>query len=436
MKRMNKRQAALDVRVIDSTDAKAIERLIAGSSQRDLRIARRSARIVSDVRQRGDAALLEYARQLDRLEQPVEVSATEMRSAAGRVAPALRAAIQQAVRNIERVAEKQVPRGWRVRTGRGVLVEQRVTPLDRVGCYVPGGRYPLPSSLLMTAVAARTAGVAEIIAVCPRPDDTVMFAALEAGVDRLLRIGGAHAIAALAYGTATVPAVDKIVGPGNAYVAAAKALVSNDCAIDFFAGPSEIVIVSDNGRADWIAADLLAQAEHDPHARVLLITSRRQLATEVQAECIAQMPAEGPARQSIAVNGGIVVTRSLNEAIELCQRIAPEHVVCDNDAVARRLTRAGTVFVGPWSAQALGDYTTGSNHVLPTGGAARARGGLSAADFVRVATVQRITAAGMKEIGPAAAVLARAEGLTAHARSIEIRMRGRGARRLVVRTKR
>ena len=435
MKRMNMRQPASDVRVIDATDTKAIERLIAGSSQRDARIARRAARIVSDVRQRGDAAVLEYARQLDRLDQPVEVSATEMRRAARRVAPELRTAIARAVRNIERVATRQIPPGWRVRTAPGVLVEQRVTPLDRVGCYVPGGRYPLPSSLLMTAVPARTAGVGEIIAVCPRPDDTVMFAALEAGVDRLLRIGGAHAIAALAYGTATIRAVDKIVGPGNAYVAAAKALVSNDCAIDFFAGPSEIVIVSANGRADWIAADLLAQAEHDPHARALLITSRRQLAAEVQAECIAQMPAEGPARQAIAVNGGIIVTRSLNEAIQLCQRIAPEHVVCDNDAVARRLTRAGTVFVGPWSAQALGDYTTGSNHVLPTGGAARGRGGLSAADFVRVATVQRITAAGIKEIGPAAAVLARAEGLNAHARSIEIRMRGRGARRVAVRTR-
>ncbi len=420
-----KRPPVFDVRVIDSADTKSVERLIGGSSHGDVAITRRASRIVSDVRQRGDAALLEYARQLDHLDQPIEISAIEMGRAARRVAPAVRAAIARAVRNIELVAMRQVPKGWRVRTGRGVLVEQRVTPLDRVGCYVPGGRYPLPSSLLMTAVPARTAGVNEIIAVCPRPDDTVMFAALEAGVDRLFRIGGAHAIAALAYGTATVPRVDKVCGPGNAYVAAAKALVAKDCAIDFFAGPSEIVIVSEGGRPEWIAADLLAQAEHDPHARALLITSSRQLATNVRAECLAQMPAEGPAAEAIDRNGGIIVTRTPGEAIELCQRIAPEHVVCDSDAVARRLTRAGTVFVGPWSAQALGDYTTGSNHVLPTGGAARARGGLSAADFVRVATVQRITAAGMKEIGPAAAVLARAEGLTAHARSIEIRTNGR-----------
>jgi histidinol dehydrogenase len=422
---MMKQPSVFDVRIVDSTDTLSVERLIAGSSQGDAGVIRRASRIVSDVRQRGDTALLEYARQLDHLDQPIEISHIEMRRAARRVAPAVRAAIARAVRHIELVAMRQVPKGWRVRTGRGVLVEQRVTPLDRVGCYVPGGRYPLPSSLLMTAVPARTAGVGEVIAVCPRPDDTVMFAALEAGVDRLLRIGGAQAIAALAYGTATVPRVDKIVGPGNAYVAAAKALVAKDCAIDFFAGPSEIVIVSERGQPEWIAADLLAQAEHDPHARALLITSRRQLAADVRAECLAQMPADGPAAEAIDRNGGIIVTRTLSEAIELCQRIAPEHVVCDNDAVARRLTRAGTVFVGPWSAQALGDYTTGSNHVLPTGGAARARGGLSAADFVRVATLQRITAAGLKAIGPAAVVLARAEGLTAHARSIEIRTNGR-----------
>ena len=425
MRAVKPERRAANVRVIESSDTQGIERLITGSARRDPQITRRAAGIVADVRNRGDAALIAYAQQLDRLEEPIEVTGAEMRRAAERVSREVKAAIALAVRNIKAVARRQVPRGWRVRTSRGVVVEQRVMPLDRVGCYVPAGRYPLPSSLLMTAVPARAAGVAEIVAVCPRPDDTVMFAALEAGVDRLFRIGGAHAIAALAYGTRVVPRVDKIVGPGNAYVAAAKALVANDCAIDFLAGPSEIVIVSSSGRPEWIAADLLAQAEHDPNARALLITSSRRLANAVRAECITQMPAGGPAAEAIAGNGGIIVTRSLDEAIGLCQRIAPEHVVCDTDAVARRLTRAGTVFVGPWSAQALGDYTTGSNHVLPTGGAARARGGLSAADFVRVATVQRITAVGITGIGPAAAVLARAEGLTAHARSIEVRTTGR-----------
>jgi histidinol dehydrogenase len=316
----------------------------------------------------------------------------------------------------------------------GVRITQRVTPLDRVGCYVPGGRYPLPSSLLMTAIPAVVAGVGEVIAVCPKPDPTVMFAALEAGATRLLRIGGAQAIAALAFGTETVPRVDKIVGPGNAYVAAAKALVSAECAIDFFAGPSEILIVSARGRARWIAADLIAQAEHDPDARALLVTPSRRLAAAVAREITRQMPADGPAPTALRRNGAILLTRSIDEAIDLSQRMAPEHVVCDDAAVARRLTRAGTVFVGDFSAQALGDYATGSNHVLPTSGAARARGGLSAADFVRVATVQAVTPAGARRIAPAAIALAEAEGLRAHAASMSLRLdvdgrAGTGARR-------
>ncbi|MEO5896772.1 MAG: histidinol dehydrogenase [Vicinamibacterales bacterium] len=421
MKASTSRRATIQVRIVESTDAIAVERLVAASAQRDPRIASRVARIVADVRSRGDAAVLDYARRLDTLEEPIEVTLVEMRRQARAVPADVRKAIAVAVRNIRVVAKKQVPKGWRVATAPGVSIECRVTALDRVGCYVPGGRYPLPSSLLMTAVPARAAGVPEVVAVCPRPDATVMFAALEAGVDRLLRIGGAHAIAALAYGTATIPRVDKIVGPGNAYVAAAKALVANDCAIDFFAGPSEIVVLSSRGRAAWIAADLIAQAEHDVHARAILITPSRELASVVQAECIRQMPSGGAAAEAFTRNGGIIVTRTLDQAVELCQRLAPEHVVCDSDAVAKRLTRAGTIFVGAWSAQALGDYVTGSNHVLPTGGAASARGGLSAADFVRVATVQRVTSSGLAHIGKAGAALARAEGLTAHARSIDIR---------------
>ena len=352
----------------------------------------------------------------------MEVSVAEMGRAAAGVPADVRRAIVLAARNIRKVANRQVPQTWQVATSAGVTIEQRVIPLDRVGCYVPGGRYPLPSSLLMTAVTARAAGVNDVVAVCPRPDPTVMLAALEAGVSRLFRLGGAHAIAALAYGTNTVPRVDKIVGPGNAYVAAAKALVARDCAIDFLAGPSEIIIVSASGRADWIAADLIAQAEHDPDARAILLTPSRRLAAAVAKECARQLPRDGPAAAALKKRGGIVVTRSIAEAIGISERIAPEHVVCDDDSVARRLTRAGTVFVGAESAQALGDYMTGSNHVLPTGGAARARGGLSAADFVRVTSVQRVSARGLKTIGPPAAVLARAEGLIAHARSIEMRL--------------
>jgi histidinol dehydrogenase len=267
------------------------------------------------------------------------------------------------------------------------------------------------------------AGVPEIIAVCPRVDAVIMAAALAAGVTRLLRIGGAHAVAALAYGTETVPRVDKIVGPGNAYVAAAKAQVAADCAIDFFAGPSEIAIVSTAGNPAWVAADLIAQAEHDPNARAILFTPSRRLAKAVSLAVEHSLPAEGPAARAIDANGGIVLTKSIDEAVALCQRMAPEHVVCDTAGMARRLTRAGTVFVGQYSAQAAGDYATGSNHVLPTSGAAAGRGGLTAADFVRVSTVQQITKAGLGRIGPAVIALAEAEGLMAHAKSISVRIR-------------
>jgi histidinol dehydrogenase len=412
------------MRIIDSKDTAALAGLLDRGPRRDRGIGRRVARIVSEVRRRGDEALIEYARRFDHLESPIEIPRAEIVKAARRVPPAVQSAISLAARNIRAVAARQVPKAWRMSTAPGVTIEQRITPLERVGCYVPGGRYPLPSSLLMTAIPARVAGVPEVIAVCPKPDPTVLFAALEAGADRVFRIGGAHAVAALAYGTATVPRVDKIVGPGNAYVAAAKALVSTDCSIDFFAGPSEIVMVSSRGTPAWIAADLLAQAEHDPDARAILLTPSRRLARAVAAEVERQLPRDGPAALALERNGGIVVTRTLREAIALCQRIAPEHVVCDDMATAARLTIAGTVFVGDTTAQALGDYTTGSNHVLPTSGAARGRAGLSAADFVRVGTVQQVSPRGLRSIGAAAITLAQAEGLTAHAASIAARMDG------------
>lgn len=418
------------MRIIDGTDTDAVEALLDRPPRRDAAIERRVTRIVADVRRRGDTALLEYARRLDGLESPLEISHSEMSKAARSVPAQVREAITLAARQIRAVAAKQVPKPWRMSPAPGVSIEQRVTPLERIGCYVPGGRYPLPSSLLMTAIPARVAGVREVVAVCPKPDATVLFAALTAGVTRMFRIGGAQAVAALAYGTDTVPRVDKIVGPGNAYVAAAKALVSGDCSIDFFAGPSEIVIVSVHGTPAWIAADLLAQAEHDPDARAILLTPTRRLARAVAIEVERLMPPDGPARLSVERNGGIIVTRTLGQAIALCQRIAPEHVVCDDEETAARLTVAGTVFVGDTTAQALGDYTTGSNHVLPTSGAARGRGGLSAADFVRIATVQRVSARGVRAIGHAAIALATAEGLTAHAASIAVRMapQRRGAR--------
>jgi histidinol dehydrogenase len=275
----------------------------------------------------------------------------------------------------------------------------------------------------MTAVPAKAAGVREVIVACPRPAPVVMAAARLAGVDRLYRMGGAHAIAALAYGTASVPRVDKIVGPGNRFVAAAKSLVASDCAIDFYAGPTEIVIVSDRGNAEWIAADLIAQAEHDPQARAILLTSSARLATRVARFVKERMPASGPARESLARHGGIIVTRSREESADLANRAAAEHLVCDDEKMAAAVRCAGAVFIGAYTAQVAGDYAIGSNHVLPTNGAARFRGGLHAADFVRVSTVQRVTAAGLRTLAPVVITLARQEGLEGHAQSIEVRLK-------------
>ena len=411
------------LRIVNSSNRRAVEALLSPERVRDAATEKRVARIVADVRRNGDRALLKYARQLDHLDGAIEISLDEMRRASRQVPAPVRAAIRAAARNIRAVARRQVPRGWRTRVAPGVVVEQRVVPLDRVGCYVPAGRYPLPSSLLMTAIPADAAGVAEIVAVCPRPVPVVMAAALEAGVSRLFRLGGAHAIAALAYGTESVPRVDKIVGPGNRYVAAAKAQIAADCGIDFYAGPTEIVIVAARGPAAWIAADLIAQAEHDPDARSVLITPSRTLAERVAAQVRERMPAEGPARESLRAHGGVIVTKSMNEAIDLANMAAPEHLVVDDDRAASRVKCAGSLFVGPWSAQVAGDYAIGSNHVLPTAGAARVRGGLSAADFVRQLTVQRVTASGLRRIGPAVVDLATAEGLTAHADSVAIRIK-------------
>lgn len=411
------------LKIVESRNRRAVWALLAPGRTRDTATERRVAMIVASVRRDGDQALLRYARRFDPLEGPIEVTRAEMHTAAAQVPRAVRAAIRTAARNIRSVARRQVPRGWRTRVAAGVTVEQRIVPLDRVGCYVPGGRYPLPSSLLMTAVPAAAAGVREVIVVCPRPEPVVMAAAIEAGVTRMFRVGGAHAVAALAYGTRTIPRVDKIVGPGNRYVSAAKALVASDCGIDFYAGPTEIVIVAARGPAAWIAADLIAQAEHDPDARAILITPSRALAARVARDVAAQLPRGGPARAALRAHGGIIVTSSTGEAIELANAAAPEHLVVDDDRLAAMVRSAGSVFVGPWSAQVAGDYAIGSNHVLPTAGAARARGGLSAADFVRQITVQRVTRAGLRRIGDTVMTLAAAEGLHAHAASIGIRMK-------------
>lgn len=413
------------IKIISSRNTKAVDRLLSASTTDDRATARVVSAIVSGVRRRGDEALLQYARQFDGLQDPIEVSREEIEEGAARVPSRVKAAIAAAARNIQKVAKRQRPPQWTVTTQPGVSVEQRVTPLDRVGCYVPGGRYPLPSSLLMTAIPARAAGVSEVIVACPRPAPVVLAAARIAGVDRLFRMGGAHAIAALAYGTRSVPRVDKIVGPGNRYVAAAKAQVASDCAIDFYAGPSEIVIVSNRGNPEWIAADLIAQAEHDPQARAILITSSRRLAARVRRAVSAQLASVsgGPARESLARHGGIIVTKDVREAALLANRAAAEHLVCDDEDMAGSVKCAGAIFIGSCTAQVAGDYAIGSNHVLPTNGAARFRGGLNTADFVRVSTVQRMTARGLRKIAPTVITLARQEGLEWHAKSIEVRLK-------------
>ncbi len=410
------------MKIIDAGNQRQLAGLFVRDARSDRAFERRVHGIVDRVRRGGDRALTGFARRFDGLQGPIEVSPEEIRAGAAAVAPDVRRAIRQATRHVARVAFRQIPKHWDLEVAPGVTIEQRVEPIASVGCYVPGGRFPLPSSLIMTAVPARVAGVREVIAVCPRPEPAVMAAALEAGVTRLFRIGGAHAVAALAFGTGTVPRVDKIVGPGNRFVAAAKAYVASTCAIDFYAGPTEIVIVAGAGRAEWIAADLIAQAEHDPDARSILITWSRSLAARVARAVARASAGREIVNRSLAAHGAIIVARTADEAMAIANRFAPEHLVLDREALARRPLTAGAVFVGPYTAQAAGDYATGSNHVLPTAGAARFRGGLSAADFVRVMNVQRVTRAGLARLAPTIVPLARAEGLAAHAESIEVRL--------------
>ena len=410
------------IRIVQSTNRAEVEALLKPTVIRDQATEKKAATIVEHVRNGGDEALKAYAKALDGWGGPIEVSRRQIEAGAKKAPAGVRAALKQAAAAIRDVASAQRPREWRIQVRPGVSVEQRVIPLERVGCYVPGGRYPLPSSLLMTAIPARVAGVPEIIVCCPSADPAVLAAAVEAGADRVFRIGGAHAVAAMAYGTKTVPRVSKIVGPGNRWVSAAKALVAADCPIDFYAGPSEILIVADSGSAAWIAADLIAQAEHDPDARAVFITSKMALAREVAEEVARQLPTTGPAATSLWNHGGIIVTKTMDDAVALANDAASEHLVVDTEARAGRIRNAGAIFIGPWTAQVAGDYAIGSNHTLPTAGVARVRGGLHTADFVKLVSVQRLTKAGLMAIGPTVTALARAEGLEGHARSIDVRL--------------
>ncbi len=382
-------------------------------------------RIVNDVRRRGDRALLQYARRLDGLAGPdaLRISSEEMAAAWQALDPALRDALRTAAAQIRAFAKRQLPRSWSSAPVAGLVTGQLVRPLGAVGCYVPSGRHPLPSTLLMTAIPAQVAGVARIVAVSPRPAPETLAAAHLLGITEFYRLGGAHAVAALAYGAGAVPRVDKIVGPGNLYVTAAKKLVAFDCAIDMLAGPTEIVVAGESGSPAAIAADLVAQAEHDPEALAIFITTRLDLARAVIAETKLRSRRNPVARQALRQNGLVIVPASLDEARSLTNRLAPEHLTVDADSDLDWVENAGSVFVGPWSAQPMGDYISGPNHTLPTGGMARVRGGLSVNDFVKLITVQQYTARGLRALGPKAALLAQAEGLTGHAEAIRVRLR-------------
>jgi histidinol dehydrogenase len=407
--------------------AKDAEKAIAALERRGSALDRRTVsavgKIIGDVRKGGDAALRRYARKLDGLsdQAPLQIPREEMEQAWRDTPAALQDALKAAAANIRAFAERQLPKDWDANSGSGLRVGQRIRPLDAVGCYVPSGRYPLPSTLLMTVIPAQVAGVPRIVVVSPRPARETLAAAFLLGVENLYRIGGAQAIAALAYGTESLPRVNKIVGPGNSWVTTAKRLVAFDCAIDMLAGPTEIVVTSDVGDSEAIASDLVAQAEHDPEALAVFITTRMELARAVMAAVKRRVKQNSIAKQSIARNGIVIVTNSADEARALTNRLAPEHLTVDSEADLAWVASAGSVFIGGHSPQPMGDYISGPNHTLPTGGLAAARGGLSVLDYVKIITVQQYTPEGLARLGPQAICLAEAEGLKGHAEAIRAR---------------
>ncbi len=418
--------------IIRSDNAEAISRLL-GAQATNLSSAEAVARrIIANVRRQGDRALVRYSQKLDGVDLRnvgMTVTPEEVEWAFTDLPQNLIQALQVAAKNIRAAARRQLPRAWQFQPLPGVKVSQVLRPLERVVCYVPGGRFALPSTVLMSVIPAQVAGVREVLITSPNPAPAVLVAAYMLGVHGIYRLGGAQAVAAFAYGTESVPRVEKIVGPGNRYVAAAKKLVSGECGIDFVAGPSELVVVGAKGNPEWIAADLVAQAEHDPDAVAILITPARRLALRVQAraaEIVAKLGLP-VAQKSLAGQGCIILTRGLAEAAELVNRLAPEHLTLLDDAegLLDRIQSAGSIFLGGYSPVAAGDYASGTNHILPTSGAARMRGGLSAADFVKCISVQRITRQGLARLRPTIVTLARTERLKAHAESVEVRFKDR-----------
>jgi histidinol dehydrogenase len=378
-------------------------------------------RIVEDVRKNGDRSLLRYACELDGLDpaKSLRVCDSEMKAAWKRAPANLQNALHKAAKGIHQFCEWQKPKAW-TRSRNGVSLGQLVRPLDSVGCYVPAGRFPLVSTLLMTVIPAQTAGVKNIRVVSPRPTSEILAAAAMLGVREFYAVGGAQAIAALAYGTETMPRVDKIVGPGNLYVTAAKKLVAFDCAIDMLAGPTEIVIVSSKGNPVFIAADLVAQAEHDPETLAIFITTSRKLASAVANQLPQGAAGNSIPEQSLASRGAILIGSSQQQSFDWANRIAPEHITIDKGDLPL-VRNAGSIFIGDYSAQAAGDYASGPNHVLPTAGAARFRGGLNVMDFVKLISIQELSLKSLRQLAPTIIDLAETEGLQAHADSIRVR---------------
>jgi histidinol dehydrogenase len=429
-----------ETRRLSSADAGfegALAKLLAFEAAIDATVESDTAAILEAVRSRGDAALLEYTERFDRwqpqsapeLEVPIEAARKALRE----LASVEREALQFAAARIRSYHERQLQPSWRVDGGEGTVLGQQVTPLDRVGLYVPGGKAAYPSSVLMSAVAAKVAGVRELVMATPTPggvlNASVLAAAALSGVDRIFRVGGAQAVGALAYGTQTVPGVDKIVGPGNAYVAAAKRRVFGRVGIDMVAGPSEVLVIADaSANADWVAMDLFSQAEHDELAQAILVTPDAAFLDRVAASMRRQlesMPRRAIIEASLAARGALILVRSLEEACELANRIAPEHLelaVADPQRLLPRIRHAGAIFLGHYASEALGDYCAGPNHVLPTSRTARFSSPLGVYDFQKRSSVIEVSREGARRLGKAAATLARAEGLEAHARSAEWRM--------------
>ncbi len=410
------------IRIVDS---KQVGRILARKAVNLAKAEEVVRPILEAVRRRGDAALLEYARKFDQLDRKsVAVPSAELAEAEASLPAKFRDAIRIAEKHIRTFARLQLPPEKSKQIVGGIKLGQIVRPLDTVGAYIPSGRYPLPSTLLMTVIPAQEAGVPNICIASPRPSVQIYGTASYLNVNRVFQMGGAQAIAAFAYGTKTVPKADRIVGPGNIYVAAAKKLLAGDVGIDFVAGPTEILMIAAEGNPAWIAADMLAQAEHDVDASAVLLTTSKVLATAVSKEIIRQLrtlSTAAVASKAIDRNSAIILVSSLEEAVEISNRFAPEHLSIPDASLLPAIRHAGSVFVGPYSPEAAGDYASGPNHVLPTSGAARLRGGLSAADYVKVISVQELTEAGLSKIAPSITTIARAEGLEAHARSVEVR---------------